>query len=217
VGCKSILAYRYGFDVDPTRPSPAQVGVATERWLTQRARDRAARRITDPVLLRHALWCGVDAGLPVQLHTGFGDPEEDLHRANPALLAGFCRATEHTGTAIVLLHCYPYHREAAWLAHSFQHVYLDVGLASTYVGYRASALLAEVLELAPFGKVLYSSDAFGLPELYLVAARAFRRAVSEVLGGWQHSGEAAEADVPRIAQMIAEENARRLYRLPVAA
>ncbi|WP_325713518.1 amidohydrolase family protein [Pseudonocardia sp.] len=217
VGCKSILAYRYGFDVDPSRPSPAQVGVATDRWLTQRARDRAARRIADPVLLRHALWCGVDAGLPVQLHTGFGDPEEDLHRANPALLAGFCRATEDTGTAIVLLHCYPYHREAAWLAHCFRHVYLDVGLATTYVGYRASAVLAEVLELAPFGKVLYSSDAFGLPELYLVAARAFRRAVSEVLGGWQHSGEAAEADVLRIARMISEENARRLYRLPVAA
>jgi len=231
VGCKSILAYRYGFDVEPTRPSRAEVAVAIDRWLAQRAdadaaadagdneaaADPGARRIADPVLLRHALWCGVDAGLPVQLHTGFGDPEEDLHRANPALLAGFCRATEATGTPIVLLHCYPYHREAAWLAHCFPHVYLDVGLASTYVGYRASALLAEVLELAPFGKVLYSSDAFGLPELYLVAAHAFRRAVSEVLGDWEASGEAAGVDVRRIARMIAEENAVRLYRLPAAA
>jgi uncharacterized protein len=217
VGCKSILAYRYGFDVEPTRPSPAEVAVATDRWLTLREREPAAGRIADPVLLRHALWCGVDAGLPVQLHTGFGDPEEDLHRANPALLAGFCRATEGTGTAIVLLHCYPYHREAAWLAHSFPHVYLDVGLASTYVGYRAAELLAEVLELAPFGKVLYSSDAFGLPELYLVAANAFRRAVDRVLGGWARDGEATEADVRRIAAMIAEHNATGLYRLPVAA
>ena len=73
-------------------------------------------RLSDPVLLRHALWCGVDTGLPVQLHTGFGDPDEDLHRANPALLAGFCRATRAGGTPIVLLHCYPYHREAGWLA-----------------------------------------------------------------------------------------------------
>jgi predicted TIM-barrel fold metal-dependent hydrolase len=214
VGCKSILAYRYGFDVEPSRPSDAEVGLAVDHWFTQRARDPAAAPIADPVLLRHALWCGVDAGLPVQLHTGFGDPDEDLHRANPALLVGFCRATERTGTPVVLLHCYPYHREAAWLAHTFSHVYLDVGLASTYVGYRASALLAEVLELAPFGKVLYSSDAFGLPELYLVAARAFRRAVAEVLGGWASSGETTEADVRRIARMIAEENAVRLYHLP---
>jgi hypothetical protein len=217
VGCKSILAYRYGFDVDPTRPSSAEVAVATDRWLLLREREPAAGRIADPVLLRHALWCGVDAGLPVQLHTGFGDPEEDLHRANPALLAGFCRATEGTGTPIVLLHCYPYHREAAWLAHSFPHVYLDVGLASTYVGHRAAELLAEVLELAPFGKVLYSSDAFGLPELYLVAANAFRRAVHQVLGGWARNGEAAESDVHRIATMIAERNSEGLYRLPVSA
>jgi hypothetical protein len=92
-----------------------------------------------------------------------------------------------------------------------------VGLASTYVGHRAAELLAEVLELAPFGKVLYSSDAFGLPELYLVAANAFRRAVHQVLGGWARDGEAAEPDVHRIAAMIAEHNSAGLYRLPVAA
>ncbi|WP_028924444.1 amidohydrolase family protein [Pseudonocardia acaciae] len=209
VGCKSILAYRHGFDVDPARPSPAEVAVAAERWLSS---DREPR-LADPVLLRHALWCGVDTGLPVQLHTGFGDPDEDLHRANPALLAAFCRATEPIGTPIVLLHCYPYQREAAWLAQVFAHVYFDVGLASTYVGFRATELLAEALELAPFGKLLYSSDAFGLPELYLVAARAFRRSVHEVLGGWVRTGEAAEADARRVAAMIAGENARRLYGL----
>lgn len=215
VGCKSVLAYRYGFDVDPSRPSPAEVAVAVERWLDPEGRPRG--QLADPVLLRHALWCGVDTGLPLQLHTGFGDPDEDLHRSNPILLTAFCRATETIGTPIVLLHCYPYHREAAWLAHVFRHVYFDVGLASTYVGFRAAELLAEALELAPFGKLLYSSDAFGLPELYLVAARAFRRSVRAVLGGWQRTGEADSADVYRIAAMIAGENARRLYRLPAAA
>ncbi|HEY2206987.1 MAG TPA: amidohydrolase family protein [Pseudonocardia sp.] len=226
VACKSVLAYRYGFDVEPGRPSDAEVAVAVDRWLGAgpaagaggaaggvAVADGGPVRLADPVLLRHALWCGVDTGLPVQLHTGFGDPDEDLHRANPALLVGFCRATEATGTPVVLLHCYPYHREAAWLAQVFRHVYLDVGLASTYVGLRASALLAEVLELAPFGKLLYSSDAFGLPELYLVAARAFRRSVADVLGGWVRSGETTEADARRVAGMIAARNARRLYRL----
>jgi predicted TIM-barrel fold metal-dependent hydrolase len=214
VGCKSVLAYRYGFDVEAIRPSDAEVAVSADRWLGDGRDHRPAPRLADPVLLRHALWCGVDTGLPLQLHTGFGDPDEDLHRANPALLAAFCRATEPTGTPIVLLHCYPYHREAAWLAQVFPHVYLDVGLASTYVGFRAAELLAEVLELAPFGKLLYSSDAFGLPELYLIAARAFRRAVREVLGGWERSGEAAASDVRRVAAMIAGQNARLLYRLP---
>ncbi|HEX2824002.1 MAG TPA: hypothetical protein VHO07_28135, partial [Streptosporangiaceae bacterium] len=38
---------------------------------------------------------------------------------------------------------------------------------------RAPALLAEALELAPYGKFLYSSDAFGLPELYYLSAALF--------------------------------------------
>ncbi|HEY2766496.1 MAG TPA: amidohydrolase family protein [Pseudonocardiaceae bacterium] len=209
VACKSILAYRYGFDVDPTRPPDAQVRAAAAAWLPQ----RPGARLADPVLLRHALWCGVDTGLPLQLHTGFGDADEDLHRANPILLTGFCRATAATGTPVVLLHCYPYHREAAWLAQVFAHVHLDVGLASTFAGARASALLAEVLEIAPFGKVLYSSDAFGLAELYHLAALRFRRAVHQVLDGWRRDDEAADSDVHRIAAMIAGGNARKLYQL----
>ncbi|MGH3904235.1 MAG: amidohydrolase family protein [Pseudonocardiaceae bacterium] len=209
VACKSILAYRYGFDIDPARPTDAEVRAAAAAWLPQ----RPGARLADPVLLRHALWCGVDTGLPLQLHTGFGDFDEDLHRSNPILLTGFCRATAATAVPVVLLHCYPYHREAAWLTHVFGHVHLDVGLASTFVGARASALLAEVLEIAPFDKVLYSSDAFGLAELYHLAALRFRRAVHHVLDGWRRDDEAAEQDIQRIAAMIANSNARRLYRL----
>ncbi|MGH3911100.1 MAG: amidohydrolase family protein, partial [Pseudonocardiaceae bacterium] len=166
VACKSILAYRYGFDLDPVRPADAEIRAAAAAWLPRRLDTRRpGARLADPVLLRHVLWCGVDTGLPLQQHTGLGDVDEDLHRSNPILLTGFCRATAATGAPVVLLHCYPYHREAAWLTHVFSHVHLDVGLASTFVGARASALLAEVLEIAPFGKVLYSSDAFGLAEL----------------------------------------------------
>ena len=209
VGCKSIIAYRHGLDFDPSRPSAEHVRAAAARWLP----GRPAARLTDPVLLRHALWCGVDTGLPLQLHTGLGDPDEDLHRANPVLLTGFCRAVADSGTPLVLLHCYPYHREAAWMAQVFPHVHVDVGLASTFVGARAGAVLAELLELTPFGKVLYSSDGYGLAELHFLGALRFRHAVHDVLDGWQREGEAAEDDVRRIAAMIAHGNARRLYHL----
>ena len=110
---------------------------------------------------------------------------------------------------MLLLHCYPYHRHAAYLAAVMPHVYLDVGLAIPHVGRRGTAVLAETLELAPFHKLLYSSDAYGLAELYLLAAVAFREGLGEVLAGLQIGG----ADADRIASMIACDNARRVYAL----
>lgn len=210
VACKTILAYRTGLDVDPTRPAPSEVRRAAGRWLRRRETDREPLR--DPVLLRHGLWCALDTGLPLQFHTGFGDPDEDLHRANPALLVGLARLVEPLGVPLMLLHCYPYHREAAWMAQAFAVVHVDVGLAVPHVGPRAATVLAELLELAPYGKVLYSSDAFGLPELHLMGAVRFRAALGDLLEHACATDELAPADAERVATMIAAENARRVYR-----
>ena len=59
--------------------------------------------------------------------------------------------------AVMLLHNYPYHREAGYLAQVFPHVYMDAGLATHNLGHLATALIAECLELAPFGKFLYAA------------------------------------------------------------
>jgi predicted TIM-barrel fold metal-dependent hydrolase len=155
----------------------------------------------------------VDLGLPLQLHTGFGDPDLRLHRSDPALLSDFCAAVAGSGTDLLLLHCYPYHRQAAYLASVHPHVYLDVGLALNHVGARATAVLAETLELAPFAKLLYSSDAFGLAELFLLGAQQFRRALSAVLGAWVVAGDLTGTDADRYATMIGAGNARRVYGL----
>ena len=74
----------------------------------------------------------------------------------------------------MLLHCYPYHREAGYLAHCFEHVYADVGLAINYTGAQATQVIAESLELAPFHKALFSSDAWGAAELYSLGSILFR-------------------------------------------
>jgi predicted TIM-barrel fold metal-dependent hydrolase len=211
VAVKSVLAYRHGLDVEPTRPSAAEVRAAAAGWL--RERDAGRPRLTDPVLLRHLLWCGVDTGLPIQVHTGFGDRDLALARADPALLQPFCAAVEPSGVPLVLLHCYPYHRQAGWLAQVYPHVYVDIGLTITHVGARAGAVLAEYLELAPFGKLLYSSDAYGLPELYRVGAAQFRHFLGRILDGWVSEGALTTADARRIAAQIGARNAMRLYGL----
>jgi predicted TIM-barrel fold metal-dependent hydrolase len=160
------------------------------------------------------LWCGIGRGLPVQIHTGFGDPDAGVRRCDPLLLRGFCERTKDRGVAVLLLHCYPYHRGAGYLAHAYPHVYLDVGLAINHVGARAAAVVAESMELAPFGKLLYSSDAFAVPELHYLGALTWRRATARVLGGWVAEGEWGAADAFRVASMIASGNARRVYHLP---
>ena len=93
----------------------------------------------------------------------------------------------------------------------FRHVHSDVGLAIPYVGAQAAHVLAESLELAPFRKVLFSSDAWGLPDLHLLGSWLFRRAMAQVVGGWVSRGDWSLADARRVIELIAGENANRVY------
>jgi predicted TIM-barrel fold metal-dependent hydrolase len=209
VAVKSVLAYRGGFAVEPTRPDAAEVKKAAGAWLAR----PGTPRLDDPVLLRFVLWCGVDRGLPIQLHAGFGDRDVRLDRADPALLQPFLEAAEHSGVPIVLLHCYPYHRHAGWLAQVYPHVHVDVGLTTAQVGARADVVLAEFFELAPFGKLMFSSDGYALPELYLVGAAQFRSSLSKILRGWLADGAIPHRDAERVVTDVGSANARRLYDL----
>jgi uncharacterized protein len=205
IAVKSIIAYRHGLTIPARRPATVEVTRAYGEW------QRIGGRLTDPVLLRHILWAGVDTGLPVQLHTGFGDRDLHLTRADPALAQPFIDATRSAGGPIVLLHTYPYQRSAGWLAQVYPHVYLDVGLTVHHLGLRADTGLAEFLELAPFGKVLFSTDAYELPELYLVGAAQFRHSLGRLLDGWVAGDALRRADADRLAEQVSGGNARRIY------
>jgi uncharacterized protein len=212
VGYKSIVAYRFGFDFDPARPASAEVAAAAGRLLRALETGQTAR-VDDPVLLRHLIWTAIDIGKPLQFHVGFGDTDVRLHRSDPSLLTDFLIATEQVGTPIMLLHCYPHHRVAGYLAHVFSHVYMDVGAVLNHVGARSAAILAEALELTPFAKILYSSDAFGLPELHYLGAIGFRRDIAKVTGQFVADGAWSAADAERVAELIGSANATRVYRL----
>ncbi len=209
VGVKSILAYRYGFDVPAERPPEAEVVARADVALG----DGSAARIADPVLLRYLLWAAVDRGLPIQIHCGYGDPDLDLHRANPSLLSGWLRLVEPTGVPVMLLHCYPYQREAGFLAQVFGNVYFDVGEGLNYVGAQSVQLVAESLELAPFHKQLFSSDAWGPAELHLLGSWLWRRAICTVVGRWVTRGDWSLPDAERVIALIGSGNAERVYRL----
>jgi uncharacterized protein len=214
-GLKSVIAYRYGLDFDPEPPSRTAVRQAAGLWL--RGRESAQLRLTDPVLLRHLLWVAAEQRRPLQFHVGYGDPDLTLHRCDPSLMTGFLRRVQDRQVPVLLLHCYPYHRSAGYLAHVFPHVYLDVGLAVNYTGARSRAIVAEALEVAPFGKLLFSSDAWGPAELHYLGAVLWRRAMTSVLGEWVESGDWSAADALRVVRMVGAGNAKRVYGLAEAA
>ena len=208
VAVKSVAAYRTGFDLDPGRPSDPDVTRAARRWLAR------GGRLEEPVLVRHLLWTAVDLGLPLQLHTGFGDNDIRLHRVDPTHLTDWLHLTAGT-IPVLLLHCWPYQRQAAYLAAVFEQVYLDVGLTLHHVGpVRARAVLEEAMEITPFRKLLYSSDAYGVSEFYMLGALAFRRGLGDLLQDRVDAGELSPADALRLARWAAADNARRVYRLP---
>jgi predicted TIM-barrel fold metal-dependent hydrolase len=210
VGAKSIAAYRCGLELLDERPDDVAVAIALDK---QRPPDGEPWRITDRTVVSALAWTAIDAGLPLQLHVGYGDNDVDLLRCDPLHLTPFLRATEPRGVPVLLLHNYPYHRHAAYLAQVFDHVFMDVGLTIHNTGALSRRVVEESLELVPFAKLLHSSDAFGLPELYLLGSLLFRRGLDAVLADLVRADELGEADAARVGAMVAAENARRAYGL----
>ncbi len=196
---KTIAAYRSGLDIGP--PDDAAAAEA----LAHGGRRLEAKPLVDAVL-HAALEANERAGpLPVQVHCGFGDEDLLLPAARPGLLGSLLE--RYRATPFVLLHCYPFVREAGWLAHVYANVCFDLSLTIPHVARPAEAL-REALELAPFSKLMYASDAARTPELYFLAARWWREALAEVLPELLATAEVEEA-----ARAILRENALRLYGL----
>jgi predicted TIM-barrel fold metal-dependent hydrolase len=212
VGFKSIAAYRTGLDLDPSRPSDAEVEVAATNW-RRASSEETVPRLVDRTLIRFLIWTAADLGRPLQFHIGYGDADVNLRQCDPLLLTPLLRATAGLGLPVMLLHNYPFHRSAGYLAQVFDHVFVDVGLALHNVGSRASVIVAELLELAPFASVLFSTDAFGLAELYAVSTTLFGRALTAFFDDGVARGFWPVAEAERLVGMIASGNARRAYGL----
>ncbi len=205
VAAKSIAAYRVGLDLPATKPHDDDLRRALPGL--------DPRRVADPVVSAWLAHTALEAGLPLQFHVGYGDNDVDLLTCDPLRLTAFLRATEERGVPVLLLHCYPFHRHASYLAQVFGHVFMDLGLATHNTGALSTTLLRETLELVPFGKLLFSTDAYALAELYLLGAVLFRSAMTTVLGELVAADEMTEADAGHVAGLVARENARRVYAL----
>ncbi len=209
VGLKSIIAYRSGLILGESDRDEAARALERVRAAWGPAPGRlTAKPLLDYLLLTAADWAAA-RGLPLQLHTGFGDRDIDLRLANPLHLRAQLERGVLARLPVVLLHAgYPFVREAAYLAGVYPNVYVDISLAAPLLaGPGLTRVLEELLALAPVSKVLYGSDAWGVPEWFWLAARAGRRALAAALA-WLPENEAHWA-----ARRVLHDNAVELYRL----
>ena len=182
VGMKSVIAYRTGLHVAEVARDDAAAAFAT---VHEQARRDGRLRIESKPLLDHLVVIAVAEsarqGVPIQFHTGLGDPDLDLTLVDPAALR-LLFSERFRAAPIVLLHTgYPYVRSLAYLAAMFPNVYADMGEAILFAAGEATQIYRELLGLAPASKLLFSTDASLVPELYWVGARVGRRALARVL------------------------------------
>lgn len=213
IGFKSIVCYRTGLNVQPVT-----FEVAASRFdeIKSQLNNQPLRLVDKPLidfLLQQALLIAAKYRLPVQLHTGFGDPDLDLRLANPLNLRSLLEQPQYRHAPLVLLHAsYPYMQEAGYLAAVYPQVYLDFGLAIPSLsvsGMRAA--IGQLLELTPTTKLMYSSDAHSIPELYYLGAKWGRQLLKEVLEQAIQDGDLTGDEALAIATAILRENALSLY------
>lgn len=217
VALKTIVAYRSGLAVDA--PNSEQARRAFDR-LHASAADGVPVRLHAKPLNDWVVWVAMEAavthGIPIQVHAGFGDPDLDLRGANPLHLRPLLEASAFQRVPVVLLHAaYPFAREAGYLAAVYPQVHVDFGLAVPLLSRSGMRFaIASLLELTPLSKIMASSDAHLIPELFYLGARWARRALADVLEQAVRDGDLTEAEAERAGAAILHRNAARLYALP---
>jgi hypothetical protein len=214
VGMKSVIAYRTGLHVRDVERDDAAGAFAAVHEAARRA---GRLRIESKPLLDYLTVIAVEESarqsVPIQFHTGLGDPDLDLTLVDPAALR-ILFADRFRAAPIVLLHTgYPYIRSLAYLAAMFPNVYADMGEAILFAAGEATEIYRELIGLAPASKLLFSTDASLVPELYWVGARLGRRALARVLDEHIADGAIDERVAIDWAERILWRNSEAVYGL----
>jgi len=212
VALKSIAAYRCGLEIYEPESAASR---ATDRYDT--IRESFDGHLEDRALISHCLHRATaiagEHGAPVQLHTGFGDIDAHPEYVTPTYLYEYRSA--HPGTPVVLLHAgYPYVQAAGYVTSTFSNAYLDLSLANPFIQHGVEPMFRQALETVPATKLLYASDAFTTPELYLFAAERARADLTTVLEDLVADGFYTEEYAVDVAEMVLRDNALALYDLP---
>jgi len=216
VSLKSIAGYRTGLAFDPPSAAQRQAAATAYRELRDNALRGDSGRIADKALVDTIVWTALEAAapqaLPMQFHVAFGDDDIIMTKNDPTLMRALFAHEPFRAVPLVLLHCYPFHRQAAYLACTYPNVYADLGLTIPIVGPGAATVLAETLELCPTRQLLASTDGHMEPEFQWFAIFVWRWALARVLGQYVEWDILDGGTALTTAHAILHSNATRVYR-----
>lgn len=152
---------------------------------------------------------------PLQFHTGLGDADIDLLLSDPSYLQPLI--TAFPDVQMILLHTsYPYMRQAGYLATVYKNIYLDLGEVFPQVSRNGQeTILRQCMEITPFSKLLFSTDAHHFGEVYWLALKQFRQAFEKVLVEFVENDDLTAEQAIEAAKDIYFNNSKRVYNLDV--
>lgn len=216
VALKSVAAYRCGLRLATDVRRHFAASAYDDEYL--HATRSGSKRLSSLVLISYLVGLALDEAarqeLPFQFHTGFGDEAIDLRTGSPLHMRDLITHEPWRGVRFVLLHSYPSVREVAFMTRVFPNVWMDLSLATLLTAHGAQASWLAALELAPAERLLYGSDAFSLPELLWLGARAGRASLGSALGSLVAGGWLDTDEATTFAQQILYQNACDLYGNP---
>jgi predicted TIM-barrel fold metal-dependent hydrolase len=216
VALKSIVAYRTGLAIQTWDKEEVTAAFAAARQeVQQQGSVRLGYKPLLDTLLHVVFKEAARQELPIQFHTGYGDTDADMLLANPLNLRAVFEQEQYRAMPIVLLHeCYPYTRQGAYLAAVYENAYLDLSYGIPFLGYSEMLEFTRAaFDVAPYSKLLYSSDGVGMPELHWLSAHNGRRIIGQVLWERVSNGELDIADAEQAGSAVLRDNALKLYRL----
>lgn len=213
-GLKSVSAYRSGLGILPTSHADASDAFESDKKALEATggKYRIETKALEDYLTRIALKMASEQGIPVQFHTAFGDTDASMITGNPIQLRPVFEDSAFSGAPIVMLHCFPFVREVSYLAHVYDNAYFDLSYTVPVTGHYADRVYEDALSVTPSTKVLYGSDAPGLPDFFWLSGIVHRRALGRVLDGWV-ADDLSTQQAEDVARNVSYRNAGRLYEV----
>ena len=210
---KTVIGYFSGLEILWTEKSAAERSFYAHYYGKQL--ERAIQKPFRDFMVFECVRLCEELGLPLQIHTGAGDPPScDLRLMRPGLLYEFLNREDTGRISIALLHGgYPFADEMAFMVNGYSNVVTDVSSMTCDDSIAVERVLQMLLEKIPLTKIMYGSDGAGDVDPIWFSAVNFKRVLGRVFDDLEERHVFTHSYGEKAARLILTENAERFYHL----